>query len=193
MTVSARNASGHVGPKVGRVVVPRERIADRVAELGRQIAQDYRGREMTILAVMNGAAVFLADLIRRLPLPMRLETTTARSYHGRSLTPGGLTVADLRSEAFAGRHVLVVDDILDTGQTLRALLDQLAGFAPASTGVCVLLRKQRPALPRSAVDVRYVGFEIPDEFVVGYGLDYDDLYRNLPDVCLLHAEPEDQT
>ena len=189
MTVSARNSSGHVGHKVGRVVVPRDRIADRVAELGTQITADYLGRDMTILAVMNGAAVFLADLIRRLTLPMKLETTTARSYRGRSLTPGGLTVADLKPEAFAARHVLVVDDILDTGQTLRAMVDQLAGFAPASTAVCVLLRKHRPALQRP-VDAQYVGFDVADEFVVGYGLDYDDLHRNLPDLCVLDVAPE---
>jgi hypoxanthine phosphoribosyltransferase len=191
MTITARDSSGHAAHKVGRVVVPRERIADRVGELGREITADYHGRDMTILAVMNGAVVFLADLIRRLALPMRLETTTARSYRGRSLTPGGLSVADLQAEAFAGRHVLVVDDILDTGQTLHAMLDQLASVAPASLAVCVLLRKQRPSRPR-AVDVRYVGFDIADEFVVGYGLDHDDLHRNLPDLCLLHPDPEGQ-
>lgn len=189
MTQGTRKPGAAAAAKVGRVVVPRERIADRVAELGGQITADYQGRDLTILAVMNGAAVFLADLIRRLTLPMKLETTTARSYRGRSLTPGGLSVADLQPEAFAGRHVLVVDDILDTGQTLRAMLDQLAGFAPASTGVCVLLRKQRPTLQR-AVDVQYVGFDIPDEFVVGYGLDYDDLHRNLPDLCVVAPDAE---
>ena len=98
MTVTARNSSGHVGHKVGRVVVPRERIADRVGELGEQITADYRGRDVTILAVMNGAAVFLADLIRRLSLPVKLETTTARSYRGRSLTP-----APLRGRVSTGR------------------------------------------------------------------------------------------
>ncbi|MCY2930791.1 MAG: phosphoribosyltransferase family protein [Planctomycetota bacterium] len=189
MTATAKNPSAHAAHKVGRVVVPRDRIADRVGELGRQITEDYRGREMTILAVMNGAAVFLADLIRRLPLAMRLETTTARSYRGRATAPGGLTLADLQADAFAGRHILVVDDILDTGQTLQTLLGRLSAFSPASTAVCVLLRKARPTLP-PPVDVRYVGFDIADEFIVGYGLDHDDLHRNLPDLCVLHGDAE---
>jgi hypoxanthine phosphoribosyltransferase len=187
MCVPARQNVSAAGRQVGRVIVPRDRIAARVAELAERITDDYRGWEVTVLAVMNGAAVFLADLIRRIPLPLRIETTTARSYRGTAVRPGGLTMAGLRAEAFAGRHVLIVDDILDTGRTLDRILRRLAEFAPAGAAVCVLLRKDRPG-PARPVAPRYVGFDIPDEFVVGYGLDFDDLYRDLPDVCALRPQ-----
>lgn len=176
-------------PFLGPVLLTRERIAARVAELAAQIHASYDGRELTILAVMNGAAVFLADLIRNLTLPIRIETTTARSYRGPTIIPGSLTVGNLHRPAFVDRHVLVVDDILDSGRTLHLLSRRLAEFAPASLASCVLLSKLRAsrAVP---VEPRYVGFEIPDQFVVGYGLDYDGLYRNLPDLCLLNTPQE---
>lgn len=169
---------------IDRVVVSRRRIARRVAELGRQIARSYEGQELTIVAVLNGAMVFLSDLIRHLPLPISIQTVFVRSYPGRSCRPRAPSLHLPVSLSVKGRHVLVVDDILDSGQTLGVILDKVAAGKPASVRSCVLLRKARTGAPDRPA-VRFVGFDIGDEFVVGYGLDFDDLYRNLPDVCVL--------
>jgi hypoxanthine phosphoribosyltransferase len=164
------------------VVISRSRIARRVGELARRISSDYRGRELTVLAVMDGAVVFLGDLIRKLGVPTRVELAHVSSYPGRSTRSRGVGRCAM-PPGLAGRHVLVVDDILDTGRTLAAVSAALRRRRVASQRLCVLLRKRRAA----AGDVRadYVGFDIGDEFVVGYGLDYDNRFRNLPDVRVL--------
>lgn len=178
-----------------RVLVPRERIAQRVRELGRQIAGELRADiarthrahdapEVVLIPILTGAIVFVADLIREMPLKMSLRLVAVSSYPGRSVQSKG---AILRSELpadLAGRHVLVIDDILDSGQTLGTVRDLIAEQRPASLRICVLLRK---AVPRRVIDVDpdYVGFDIPNEFVVGYGLDYDGYYRNHPEIAVL--------
>jgi hypoxanthine phosphoribosyltransferase len=173
---------------IDRVVVSRSRIARRVDELAGQIAETYRNdgadEELTVVAVMTGSLVFLADLIRRLPLRLKIEIASASSYPGASTTTRGPAIGVLPSEDLAGRHVLVVDDILDSGMTLRAIVDRLAGHRPESLRTCVLLAKDRPDLPeRMRAD--FVGFSVAGDFVVGYGLDFDGLYRNLGDICVL--------
>jgi len=157
-----------------------------VERLAGAIGRHYAGRPLTIICVLTGSMVLVADLIRRLDLPLRVGLVTARSYRGGATSPGALTInADMLPD-IEGRHVLVVDDIFDTGQTLAALLKQLSSLRPSSVRSAVLLRKlgrqQVPIVPD------YIGFDIPDRFVVGYGLDYNDLYRNLPYVAVLEAD-----
>jgi hypoxanthine phosphoribosyltransferase len=166
-----------------RVLITTEQIQDRVAEMARLIGPEYHDRPVTIVGVLTGSLMFLADLVRRLDIPLRIGLIQASSYRGKSTTPGELFVsADLLADV-RGRHVLLLDDILDTGQTLRHLVQHLHDQGALSVKVCVLLRKEGKL--RQHVEVDYVGFNIPDEFVVGYGLDYNDEYRNLPYVAVL--------
>lgn len=157
-----------------------EAIQARVREVAAEITADYRGLELTVLAILNGALVFAADLLRHIPLPLQLETIAAASYHGRMETAGAVNFARVPLPSISGRHLLIVDDILDTGLTLHAVAAHFREQAepPASVKICVLLSKEKRRL--EAVTPDYVAFQIPDEFVVGYGLDYELHYRNLP-------------
>ena len=168
-----------------RVVVSAERIARRVDELAASIAQCYPGGDLVILGVMTGSLVFLADLIRRLPIPLRLSLITACSYDGATTCSNGIKSIGEVSDLIQGRDVLIVDDIIDSGHTLRALVGQVARKSVRSVRTCVLLRKVRADVDQPAAD--FLGFEIADEFVVGYGLDYNHLYRNLPDLNTMHC------
>ena len=169
---------------LGPVHVGRRDIAAAVRRVAEGVLDDLHrdaaGGELTVVAVLNGALVFSADLVRHLDLPLRIETVRARSYRGDATTPGDLRVRMDDVGALAGRHVLLVDDILDTGRTMERLRAEIRAQGPASVRIAVLLDKP----DRRAVDVEadYVGFEIPDVFVVGYGLDHDERYRNLPDI-----------
>ncbi len=175
-----RRMSSHVD----RVVVSQARINRRVRELAQDIERSFRGRQLVILAVMTGSLIFLADLIRRLPQMVRLVLVSARSYRGKCTSPLGRPVIGCIPAELAGADVLIIDDILDTGGTLGRLLREVHKRRPRSVRTCVLLKKVRPGVNhRPGAD--FVGFEIEDQFVVGYGLDYDNLYRNLPDICVL--------
>jgi len=172
---------------IAEVLIARSRIARRVGRLARDITRVYAETELTILAVLTGSLVFLSDLIRRLPLKMQLELVSVESYPRAATESRGPVFKPPLSVDLAGRDVLVVDDILDSGQTLKTLMDTAAAMNPASLRTCVLLEKARADLPdRIAPD--FVGFRIDRKFVVGYGLDFDNLYRNLPDVCALKVE-----
>ena len=169
-----------------KTLLSADEISGGVAGLAEQIARDYAGRPLTIVGVLTGCVVMLADLIRLVDLPLRLGWVQARSYRGTSTVGGVLTInADLLPDIKA-RDVLLVDDIFDTGRTMLELINQLDKLHPASIRSAVLLEKEG----RREVSVRpdYVAFHIPDEFVVGYGLDYNDLYRNLPYVAALEAD-----
>jgi hypoxanthine phosphoribosyltransferase len=167
-----------------RVLVPRERIASRVTELARQISTDHGdGGEVLLVGVLRGAFIFLADLARQLTIPCRVDFIALSRYeHGATADGGVRLVMDLRVNV-AGRHVLVVEDIVDSGHTLAYLVRTLRGRGALSVRTCVLTRKRRQ--PEVDVTVDYIGFELPDEWVVGYGLDYADQYRTLPDICVL--------
>jgi len=182
----ARYTAG-VFDEVADVLISRERIAARVAELGRAISADLEALgddgEVVLLPVLTGSIIFVADLMRELPLKLRLDVVTVSSYPGDATTSHGAQLVGRLPESLEGRHVLIVDDILDSGGTLRFLREALAQRRPRSLKFCVLLRKQREAAVSCPCD--YVGFDIPDEFVVGYGLDYDHYYRNLPDIVTL--------
>ena len=165
------------------ILIPAGRIQERVAELAEQIAADYASRPVTIIGVLTGSLMFLADLVRHLDLPLRIGLIQASSYRGAVTTPGELHIQPELLPDVRGRHILLLDDILDTGQTLAHLVRHLTCLEPASIRVAVLLRKKgRQKVP---LEPDYCGFEIPDAFVVGYGLDYNDEYRHLPYIAEL--------
>lgn len=178
---------------IERILIDRHTIANRVREMAEQITSDFQREadnpgepEITIVPILTGSFMFVADLIRDLPLRMQIRLISVSSYPGTATTSKpakiGSDLDDLPA-SLAGSHVLLVDDILDSGQTLKLVSELLSQKNPASLKSCVLLRKQRPQAMQQPVD--YVAFDIPDEFVVGYGLDYDDYYRNLPDIVVL--------
>lgn len=168
--------------ELDHVLITEEQLKSRVSELAAQLQQDYRGRELVIVALLNGTVLFLADLIRRLELPLRLDFIGVSSY-GSGCTSGRLVVTKELKLDVQGRDVLLLDDILDTGRTLTHVRARLEALGPRSIRICVLLdKKARRVEP---IEADYVGFEIPDEFVVGYGLDYAEKYRNLPFVGVL--------
>jgi len=171
--------------EVERVLITDAQLARRIRALAREIERDYRGRELVVIALLNGTVLFLADLIRHLSLPLRLDFMGVSSY-GAGTESGELVFTkELRLDV-RGREVLLVDDILDTGRTLSRVLPKLRALKPRRLKVCVLFDKPARRVERVAAD--YVGFEIPDVFVVGYGLDYAEKYRNLPFVGVLKPE-----
>ncbi|GAA1705021.1 hypoxanthine phosphoribosyltransferase [Fodinicola feengrottensis] len=183
MTSAGARTTSLYESDIERVVVSEDEIRVKTAELGKQIAADYGEREPLLVGVLKGAVMFMADFARAVPLPTQLEFMAVSSY-GASTSSSGVVriLKDLDSD-IAGRHVLVVEDIIDSGLTLSWLCRNLAARNPASVEVVALLRK--PDAIKVPVDVRYVGFDIPNEFVVGYGLDYNERYRDLPYVGLL--------
>ena len=164
------------------MLIERELIQKRVAQIARKVQRDYAGRELVIVALLNGTVMFLADLIRHLELPLRLDFIGVSSY-GQGTASGELHFTKELKLDVRGRHVLLVDDILDTGKTLRRVTEKLKMMAPRSLKSCVLLDKKARRVER--IEAHYVGFEIPDFFVVGYGMDFAERYRNLPFVGVL--------
>lgn len=169
-----------------RVILTEAEIHDGIAGLAARITDDYRGRPLTVLGVLTGSLIFLSDLVRRLDIPLRVGLIQASSYRGRSTSPGALTIGTTTFPDLAGRDVLLLDDIYDTGQTLAALIESLAKLKPASLRSAVLLWKE--GRQRVEVTPDYHCFRIPDIFVVGYGLDYNDEYRHLPHVAALNED-----
>jgi hypoxanthine phosphoribosyltransferase len=174
--------------ELDHILIPQARIAERIREMAAQITADHSqprldGAEITIVPIMTGAMIFASDLIRQIPIAMKIGLMSVSSYPGKSIQSRGSQMLANQVGEIAGRHVLVLDDILDSGGTLAMVVPALREMGAASVKSCVLLRKDRPAA--HAVQVDYVGFEIPDAFVVGYGLDYNDYYRNLPDIVTL--------
>ena len=172
---------------IGEVLLSEEVIAAKVAELGRRIGADYAGRNLTLVSVLKGSLPFMADLMRQIALPLRIDLMEVSSYGGTSTESSGLVriMKDL-SASIADEDVLLVEDIIDTGLTLNYLMRYLRGKNPASLKICTLLDK--PARRLVEIPLDYVGFEIPDQFVVGYGLDYGERYRNLRFVGVLRPE-----
>ncbi len=173
-----------------KILLDRDRIAHRVTALASEISRDLdelpQDGEIVVVSILTGSIIFVADLIRQLPQKFRLELLTVNSYPGRSTRSQGATLIGTAIDDVEGKHVLVVDDILDSGGTLRLIRAELARRNPRSVRTCVLLRKQRSSAFESPCE--YVGFDIPDVFVVGYGLDYNNYYRNLPDIGTLRPE-----
>ena len=165
-----------------KVLIGRNRLKARVAEMGAEISAEYANRHLTVIAVSNGAILFVADLVRQIDLPMQLDSITAYSYSGTESIGEVRLFSNLKLD-IAGRDVLLVDDILDTGRTLSRIVEFLNSLKPADVKTCVLLDK--PSRRVVEIEADYVGFEVPDVFVVGYGLDYNEYYRNLPYVATL--------
>jgi hypoxanthine phosphoribosyltransferase len=172
-------------PEIERVLITEEQIARRVQQLTRQLQRDYAGRDLVIVSLLNGTVMFLADLVRHLSLPLRLDFIGVSSY-GAGTQAGELVFTKQLRLDVKGRDVLVVDDILDTGRTLKRVLAILKGHKPRRLKVCVFLEKKARRTEKVRAD--YVGFPIPDYFVIGYGLDYAEKYRNLPFVGVLRPE-----
>jgi hypoxanthine phosphoribosyltransferase len=167
------------------VLIPADRIHARVGELAAEIARTYDGKPVTVVGILTGCLIFTADLIRRIDLPLRVAFVTASSYRGETFVPGKLEIRDELLPDIAGRHILLLDDILDTGKTLTRVVAHLIDKGAASVKVGVLLRKiGRQEVP---FEPDFVGFTIPDKFVIGYGLDFNDEYRHLPYIGVLGA------
>ena len=172
---------------VASVLVSEEQIHARVAELGAQISADYAGRELTLVSVLKGSLPFMADLMRAITIPVSIDLMEVSSYGGTATESSGLVriLKDL-SSSIDGRDVMIVEDIIDTGLTLNYLIRYLRGKNPRSLHICTLLDK--PARRLVDIPIDYLGFTIPDQFVIGYGLDYGEHYRNLPFIGVLKPE-----
>jgi hypoxanthine phosphoribosyltransferase len=173
-------------PDVKEVLITSSEIQEKVGELGKLITNDYRGERPLLVGVLRGAVIVLGDLMRNIDLPCEIDFMDISSYGTGTSSSGVVRILKDLEEDITGRHVLIVEDIIDTGLTLSYLRRSLLARKPASLEICALLSK--PSRRRVELDVRYLGFEVPDEFVVGYGLDFAGAYRNLPDICVLKPE-----
>jgi hypoxanthine phosphoribosyltransferase len=173
-------------PDVKEVLITSDEIQEKVRELGERITEDYRGERPLLVGVLRGAVIVLGDLMRNIDLPCEIDFMDISSYGTGTSSSGVVRILKDLEEDITDRHVLVVEDIIDTGLTLSYLRRSLLARRPASLEICALLTK--PTRRRVELDVKYLGFEVPDEFVVGYGLDYAGAYRNLPDICVLRPE-----
>jgi hypoxanthine phosphoribosyltransferase len=169
---------------VAKVLVEEQALQERIAELGTQISADYTGKDLVLVGVLKGAVFFIADLMRKLDIPCEIDFMAISSYGAGTDSSGVVRILKDLDANIAGRHVIVVEDIIDSGLTLSYLLRTLRARRPGSLEICALLTK--PERREIDVPVRYVGFEIPNEFVIGYGLDYAERYRNLPYIGVLH-------
>jgi hypoxanthine phosphoribosyltransferase len=169
-----------------QVLIDEAAITQRVRELGQQIQADHRGLPLTLLAVLKGSALFLADLARAIDMPLTLEFLGVASYGASTVSSGAVRITYDVSKPLEGRHVVVVEDIVDTGLTMKFLLQNLKARQPASIKVCALLEK--PSRAQTKIDIAYRGFLIDDVFVVGYGLDHADRFRNLPFIGVMKGQ-----
>jgi hypoxanthine phosphoribosyltransferase len=170
-------------PDIKEIILAEEEVKARVAQMGAQISQDYAGETVLLVAVLRGAALFIADLAREITTPVELDFMAVSSYGSSTKSSGVVRILKDLDEMIEGRNVLVVEDILDTGLTLKYLLKNLASRKPKTLEVVTLLNKE--GKQRVPISCKYTGFVIPDEFVVGYGLDYAEKYRNLPYIGIL--------
>ena len=171
---------------VGEVLISHEQIREKTKELGRRIAQDYESKNPLLICVLKGGLMFLADLMREIHMPLEIDFMAVSSYGDATESSGVVRILMDLERNIRGRHVLIVEDIIDTGRTLNYIIENLHTRDPASIKVCTLLNK--PARRVLDIPLDYVGFEIPDRFVIGYGLDYGEIYRNLPYVGVLKPE-----
>lgn len=183
--VDSRNRTGRPHVKIGKTLVSAEEIDAKLAELGAQISQDYEGKDLLLVGILKGAFVVMADLARHITIPVEFDFMAVSSYGSSTKSSGVVRILKDLDNEIANRHVLIVEDIVDTGLTLHYLLKNLRVRKPASLKLAALLVKD--GIERPPLDVHYEGFHIPPEFVVGYGLDYDGKYRNLPYVAVVDS------
>ena len=176
----------HAGnPDLGEILVSEQDLAQRVGELGAQITADYRGRDPLLVGILKGAFVFMSDLARAISIPVEFDFMAVSSYGSSTRTSGVVRIVKDLDLDLAGRHVLLVEDIVDSGLTLSYLRKNLLSRNPASLEICALLLREGAA---DGASLKYVGFEIPHDFVIGYGLDVAERYRNLPYICAYNEE-----
>ena len=173
----------YVERDVERVLLSKEQIEARVKELGEQISNDYEGKALIAVGILRGSVVFFSDLMRQVKIPMEIDFMAVSSYGKGSTSTGSVQIKYDMQEDIRGKHLLIIEDIIDSGWTLHNLTEQLRGRQPESINICCLLNK--PDRREVEVPVKYIGFDIPDEFVVGYGLDYASKYRNYEHVGVL--------
>ncbi len=168
------------------VMIDSAKLQARITELGQQITREYQGKDLTLIGIMKGSVFFLTDLAKAIDLPVTMELMGVSSYHGGTETTGEVRISFDVTKPLNGKHVLIVEDIIDTGLTMKFLLENFAARHPASVKVCTLLEK--PARAKTKVQIDFKGFVIEDKFVVGYGLDYGEKYRNLPFIGVMRTE-----
>ena len=172
------------GGEVGKVLLSTETLQLKVRELGAQITNDYRGQNLLLVGVLKGALVFMVDLARSIDLPLEIDFMAVSSYGASTDSSGVVRIIKDLDASVENKNILIVEDIVDTGLTLKYICENLRSRGPASLRICALLNKQKTR--KAEVELDYVGFQIPDEFVVGYGLDYEEIYRNLPYIAVLN-------
>lgn len=168
---------------VEKVLISEEQLKAKNVELGKQIAEDYKGKEVLVVGILKGSSIFMSDLIREMALPLQIDYMVVSSYGTSTESSGVVRIVKDLQHSIEGKHVLIVEDIVDTGLTLAYIKEILKGRGPASVKICTLLDK--PARRTKEIKIDYIGFEVPDEFIVGYGIDYAEYYRNLPFVGAL--------
>lgn len=171
-----------------KVLVSKAELESRVRELGAAISRDYEGKELVLIGILKGAAVFMADLMREITFPVAIDYMSVSSYGSSSTTSGVITIKQDINTDIRGKHVLLVEDLIDTGLTLQHLRQLFALREAASVSICTILSK--PSRRLADIPIDYCGIEIPDEFVVGYGLDFAEQYRNLPEVWIVETEEQ---
>lgn len=169
--------------RITKVLIDEEKIAKRVAELGAQIEKDYEGKEPIVVAILKGSIIFYGDLVRKIKLPMRFDTMAVSSYGSGTSSSGNVKIKKDMSHDICDKDVLIIEDIIDSGNTMKSLTALLEHRGAKSIRVCAFLDK--PSRRQTDFEADYIGYSIPDEFVVGYGLDYDEKYRNLPYIGVL--------
>lgn len=170
-------------PDIERIYLSEEELHKRVAEMGQAISKDYAGEDVVVIGALRGAAIFMADLVREIDLPVEMDFMAISSYGNGTKSSGVVRVLKDIDTDIAGKHVIIAEDIIDSGLTMKYVKKNLESHKPKSVEVAVLLRKKTENPP--AIECKYVGFEVPDEFIVGYGLDYAERYRNFPYIGIL--------
>ncbi|MGL4363117.1 MAG: hypoxanthine phosphoribosyltransferase [Cellulosilyticaceae bacterium] len=171
---------------IQNILLDEETIAKKVIEIGNQITKDYKGKDLLVVGILKGSNVFMSDLIRNINIPMKMDFMVVSSYGNATESTGVVQIIKDLEESIENKHLLIVEDIIDSGLTLKYLKQVLDTRKPASIKLCTLVDK--PVRRKENVDVDYVGFELPDEFIVGYGIDYAEYYRNLPYIAVLKPE-----
>lgn len=171
---------------IKEILISEEQLQDKITEIGEKISQDYKGKNLMLVCILKGGVMFLSDLAKKINIPLTMDFMAVSSYGNATESSGVVRILKDLDSSIEDKDVIIVEDIVDTGLTLSYLVEALKSRGPKSVKVCSLLDK--PTRRKAQVDISYKGFEIPDEFVVGYGLDYDEKYRNLPFVCVLKPE-----
>lgn len=177
-------------PDIERILFSEDQLRQRVIEMGQQITQDYAGKQLVVISVLRGAAIFMADLVRAIDLPVEMDYMAISSYGSGAVSSGIVRVLKDITSDIQGKHVIIAEDVVDSGLTLKYTIKSLASHNPADIQVAALVHKDRPDAPK--VDCKYIGFEAPNEFIVGYGMDYAERYRNLPYIGILKREIYDE-